>query len=167
MYELISWLLAIFLTFLAFFFDKKKTILLIQWLSLAFYWTHLVIIWSIASWLFLWIQAIRNIVFSRKLSKKLNIIYLVLFILVMFYIYLEKRVSDPLSWLSLIWSIFWTIACGVKNTTHVRLLFLLSSIPWLYYVIQLNSIYPIILQITFMLSNIINIIRFDILKFKN
>lgn len=151
-------------TFLAFFFDKKKTILLLQGASLLFYAIHLLLIWSIATGLFLSIQIGRNIFFAQKLSKNIHSVGLWFLILLFLYIYFLKGASDPLSWLTLIWSIVGTIACWVKNTTFVRLLFLASSIPWLYYVFQLDTIFPLLLQITFTTSNIINIVRFDVLR---
>lgn len=161
--EIITGAIALVLTFSCFFFDSKKRILFIQWTSLLFYWFHLILLWWIISWIFLWIQVGRNFFFWSNFNRNIHTIWLVLFLLFFLVIYIFKSWLDPLSWLTLIWSILWTLGCWAKWTTNVRLLFLLSSIPWFIYVWQVGSIYPILLQSFFTWSNLINIVRFDIL----
>lgn len=165
-FEILTWVLALLFTFSSFFFNKKSTILILYWISLFFYSSHLIIVWSVISWLFLFVQIFRNIFFSYNFSRKTDTIWLLILLATFLLIYIFRENSDPLSWLTLIWSIIWTLACWVKNTKYVRLLFLFSTVPWLCYVFSLELIYPIILQVVLATSLLINIVRFDILKMK-
>lgn len=163
----ITGFIALVSTFINFFFDNKKIILLIQCVTLIFYSAHIFLLWWIASAWLLLLMIARNIFFAHDFSRILQTIGLLILLWINFYIYFQNRILDPLSHFSLLGAVLWTFWCWVKNTTAVRLLFFASTLPWIYYVIQIWSPFAIILQLVFMLSIWINIVRFDILKQNN
>lgn len=162
----ITWAIALTTTFINFFFDNKKVILGIQCVTLFFYGTHLYLLWGIASAWLLYMQIGRNLFFDHKFSRAIMTVWLVVLVVIYFYIYIQNRAWDPLSWLSLLGTILGTLGCWATNTTRVRLLFFISTLPWIYYTSQIAYPFAFILQMTFMISIAINIVRFDILKTK-
>ena len=158
--------MALISTFINFFFDNRKVILLIQCVTLLFYWTHLFLLWWISGAWFLYMQIWRNTFFALKTKRSLQHIWFIVLMWIYVYIYMQNKILDPLAHLTLLWTVLWTIGCWVQNTKLVRLFFFLSTWPWIYYVFQIESIFAIVLQLTFMISILINIIRFDILKKK-
>jgi len=163
----ITWATALFTTFINFFFDKKRTILYIQCITLVAYGTHLFLLWGITSAFLLFAQIGRNIFFSLNFKRNIQTVVLFLFITLYVLIYTQSKSEDPLSYLTLLGTILGTIACWGTNTTFVRILFFISTIPWAFYVIQIWSPFAIVLQATFTLGILTNIVRFDVLKNKN
>lgn len=162
----ITWAVALCSSFVNFFFDNKKIVLWIQCVTLFFYGSHLFLLGWIATAWFLFVQIGRNIFFSKNLSDKLKKFGFSLLIMIYLYIYFMNRGIDPLSWMTLLGTILWTIGCWVRNMKIMRLLFLISTFFWIYYVFQIGSSFAIALQLVFMFWISINIIRFDILHKK-
>ena len=162
----ITWFLALCSTFASFFFDKKKIILSIQVLTLLLFSSHLFLVWWFSWAWFLWIQIFRNLFFAFTNKKLILNIWLIILIWIYSYIYFMTQKIDNLALFPFIATILWTLWCYVSNTTLVRLFFFSSTVPFTYYVFQTWSLFAIIIQLTFMSSIAINILRFDILKYK-
>jgi len=131
--------------------------------TLISYGSHLLLLWWVVSWLLLFAQIGRNIFFAFSQDRRTQTLWLAVLICIYTYIYLENRSQDALAYLTLLWTILGTLACWVRHTTLVRSLFFISTIPWAFYVLEVGSIFPIILQATFSAGIFINILRFDIL----
>ena len=162
----ITWFLALCSTFLSFCFDKKKVILSIQATTLLLFSSHLFLIWWFGGAWFLFLQIFRNIFFGFVVNKKYLQVWLVTLILIYTSVYFMSRSFDELAILPFVATILWTLWCYASNTTYVRGLFLSSTIPFTYYVFQSGSYFAIIIQLVFMISMLINILRFDILNKK-
>lgn len=160
----ITGVIALVLTFTTFFFNDRKLILWIQASSLFFYSIHLSLFGLVATALFLFVQIFRNLFFAARFPRLIDTLGYIFLLLFFLGIYLYTDDGDSLSWLAMLGSIIGTTALWIKNTRWVRFVFFLSTLPWMYYVISLGALFPILLQITYMSSVIINIIRFDLLK---
>ena len=162
----ITWFLALCSTFASFFFDKKKIILSIQALTLILFSSHLFLVWGFSWAWFLAIQILRNLFFAFVSNTKMLTLGFVGLIWIYTYIYFLSIWIDDLAIFPYIATILGTLWCYVSHTTLVRLFFFSSTFPFTYYVFQTWSYFAIIIQLTFMTSIFINIIRFDILKYK-
>ena len=162
----ITWFVALCTTFINFFFDNKRTILWIQCITLLFYGTHVLLLGWVATAWFLYMQIWRNIFFALNFNRRIQTFWLLMLLGIYIYIYFENRILDPLAHFTLLWTILGTLWCWVQQTKIVRILFFISTLPWLYYVLQINSSFAIVLQFVFTFSILINIVRFDILKKK-
>lgn len=162
----ITWFFALCSTFASFFFDTKKIILSIQVLTLILFSSHLFLVWGFSWAWFLAIQIFRNLFFSFVYKRTILNIWFVLLIWIYTYIYFLSMQIDDLALLPYIATILWTLWCYASHTTLVRLFFFSSTVPFTYYVFQTWSYFAIAIQLTFMSSIFINIVRFDILKLK-
>lgn len=163
--EITAILTFIFL-FATFFADNKKYILRIQAIALLFYACHVYLLGLFIPALFLGIQVFRNFFFSIDIPRIFHTIFYVILVFALIIINFTLNNEDSLSWLPMIGSIIGTTALWMKNTKHIRFIFFLSTLPWLYYIFKTGTIFTIILQLTLFSSVLINIIRFDILKYK-
>jgi len=162
----ITWFLALCSTFASFFFDKKKIILSIQSMTLILFSLHLFFVWWFSWAWFLFIQIFRNLSFAFIAHKIYVHIVLVVLITIYIGIYYTTKTVDSLAILPFTATILGTLWCYVSHTTWVRLFFFSSTLPFTYYVFLTGSFFAIIIQLTFMSSILINIIRFDILHKK-
>jgi len=162
----ITWFLALCSTFASFFFDKKKIILSIQSMTLVLFSLHLFLVWWLSGAGFLFIQIFRNLSFAFITHKVYVHVVLVVLLTIYIGIYYTTKTIDSLALLPFAATILWTLWCYVSHTTWVRLFFFASTLPFTYYVFLTWSYFAIIIQLTFMSSILINIIRFDILRKK-
>lgn len=164
----ITWFLALCTTFSSFFFDNKKYILVIQACTILLLATHMLLLWALWWAWFLFIQVARNIFFS--FTKNIVYLHIGLWILIIVYtlIYFKSIHYDAYALLPYAATILWTLWCYVRNTTWVRLFFLASTVPFTFYMVIEDLIFPLITQIVLISSILINITRFDIIPyFKN
>lgn len=162
----ITWFLALCSTFSSFCFDKKKIILSIQSITLVLFSLHLFLIWGFSGAGFLCIQVFRNLSFAFIVNKIYTHIVLAILLSVYIAVYYTTKDIDSLALLPFTATILGTLGCYVSHTTWVRLFFFSSTLPFTYYVFLTGSYFAIIIQLTFMSSILINIVRFDILRLK-
>lgn len=161
----ITWFLALCSAFVSFFFDSKRVILMIQVCTLVFFWSHMYLLWALAWAWFLYIQIARNIFFSYIKQKYMLAVWVFVFATIYIIMFLQSSNHDTLAFFPFAATILWTLWCYLSNTTQVRFFFLMSTIPFNYYMLINWSLFAIAIQMVFTSSILINICRFDLMPY--
>lgn len=108
------------------------------------------------------IGCVRNIIFTRQLSKKQNTTFCIILFSIMFLIFGIITWQGPKSILIIIAKVLSTLAYGNKNTSFVRKIIFVTSASWLVYNALVFSLAGVLCEAFTLVSIIIGIIRLDI-----
>ncbi len=149
--------------FVSFFFDSRQKILIFQTLGSLFFMLHIGLRGDLSAASFLLLVVTRNVLFTffkdQKLLDRVLWFWLLLFVLILIFTW-----SDWLSLMPFLSSVLATFAAWVKDTRKMRILYLVSAFPWLVYGGVIESLPTMAIQLTYLVSTGVNIIRFDFLK---
>ncbi len=109
------------------------------------------------------VGCVRNIIFTRQLSKNKNTTIPIILFSIMFVVFGFAVWQGPKSLLIIVAKVLSTIAYGNRNTTIVRSIIFVTSTSWLIYNYCVFSIAGILCEAFTLLSLIIGIIRLDVI----
>lgn len=157
--------LALIFIFLTFFFDERKTILTVQTFGIIFLGVHFYLIGENSVIFFSILLALRNILYAFvKEAQHQNLImwiWLGLYFAILWFTWVGF-----ISFLPFLGSVFGTIAFRFMNTMHIRFCLLCSIAPWIVYALLVDSLPTLLVELVMLSSVLINIVRFDILKYE-
>lgn len=109
------------------------------------------------------IGCVRNITFTKQLSKNKKTTIAVIFFCIIFIIFGFAAWQGAKSLLIIFAKVLSTLAYGNKNTTIVRSIIFITSTSWLIYNCYVFSVAGVLCEAFTLLSLIIGIIRLDII----